>query len=57
MPDSQPVFPVDTKMDYYEIDRDTLTSGIHTIHLDRTSDWALAVGEFGEKYSSARSVE
>lgn len=49
MPGSQPVVSVDAKMDYCEIDRGTLTAGIHTIHLGRTSDWALAVGEFGEK--------
>jgi len=49
MPGSQPVVSVDAKMEYCEIDRGTLTAGIHTIHLGRTSDWALAVGEFGEK--------
>jgi hypothetical protein len=46
MPDNQPVIAVDTKMDYREIDMGTLTTGIHTIHLDRISDWALAVGKF-----------
>jgi hypothetical protein len=45
MPDCQPVIAVDTKTDYREIDRGTFTAGIHTVHLDRTSDWALAIGK------------
>jgi len=45
MPGSQPVIAVDTKMDYRQIDRDTLNAGIHTVHLGRTSDWALAIGK------------
>jgi len=49
MPTSQPVISVDTRMDYCEIDGGALTAGIHTIQLGRISDWALAVGKFGEK--------
>lgn len=48
MPGSQPVIAVDAKADYDEIDRGFLKAGLHTIHLNATSDWALAVGEFGE---------
>lgn len=49
MPGSQPVISVDTKVDYHEIDGGILIAGIHTIHLGRTSDWALAVGGFSER--------
>jgi len=49
MSGSKPVVLVDARMDYCEINRGTLTAGINTIHLGRTSDWVLAVGEFGEK--------
>lgn len=47
MPGTQPVISVDAKTDYREIDMGKLSAGIHTINLDRISDWALAVGEFG----------
>jgi hypothetical protein len=57
MSGNQPVISVDTKMDYCEIERGTLTADIHTINLGRTSDWALAVGEFREKSSSEQSME
>jgi len=43
---SQPVIAVDTKTDYKEIDKGKLVGGIHTIHLGRTSDWVLAIGDF-----------
>lgn len=49
MSGSQPVVLVDARMDYCEINKGTLTTGIHTIHLGRTSDWVLAIGEFEEK--------
>ncbi len=48
MPDNQPIIVVDTKANYCEIDRGARTAGIHTIHLGRISDWAVAVGEFDE---------
>jgi hypothetical protein len=37
---------VDTKADYKEIDKGKLMAGVHTIHLGRTSDWVLAIGNF-----------
>ncbi len=48
MPGSQPVIAVNAKADYNEIDKGLLKAGLHTLHLSPTSDWALAVGEFGE---------
>lgn len=47
MPGSQPVRVVNATADYDEIDKGTLTAGIHTIRLRPTSDWALAVGKWG----------
>jgi hypothetical protein len=46
MPGIQPVVLVNAKSRCDEIDKGRLTSGVHTIHLGMTSDWALAVGEF-----------
>jgi uncharacterized protein DUF5060/uncharacterized protein DUF4038 len=54
MPGSQPVVLVDAKADYNEIHRGRLGDGIHTIKLGWTSDWALAVGEFGDGGSGRR---
>ena len=48
MPDSQPLIVVDAKGDYKETDKGSLTAGVHTIGLGATSDWALAVGQFGK---------
>jgi len=44
MPGNQPVIAVNAKADYAQIDKGNLTAGIHTIPLDTTSDWAIAVG-------------
>lgn len=49
MPDAQPVVAVDAKAAYQETDMGTLTPGRHTIELDHTSDWALAVGDFSRE--------
>ena len=46
MPASQPVIAVDAKTDYKEIDKGKLMADVHTIHLGRTSDWVLAIGDF-----------
>ncbi|MHC4084859.1 MAG: DUF5060 domain-containing protein [Planctomycetota bacterium] len=46
MPGSQPIVLVDARARYDEIDKGRLTAGTHTISLDSTSDWVLAVGEF-----------
>lgn len=46
MSGSQPIVLVDAKAGYDEIDKGNLRAGIHTIRLDPTSDWALAVGKF-----------
>jgi hypothetical protein len=48
VPGSQPAIAVDTKADYHEIDKGFLKAGLHTIHLNQTSDWVIAIGEFGE---------
>ena len=49
MPGSQSVMSVDGRMDYCENNMGKLPAGVHTIVLGRTSDWVLAVGEFGER--------
>ncbi len=46
MPGSQPVIAVDAKANYHEIDKGSLTAGVHTIRLGSHSDWAVAVGPF-----------
>jgi len=46
MPGSQPIIAVDAKADYAEIDKGSLTAGVHTIQLGSTSDWALVVGTY-----------
>ena len=46
MPGRQRVVVVDTKADYDEKDIGSLMAGIHKIHLDTTSDWVIAVGNF-----------
>jgi hypothetical protein len=46
MPGSQTCVAVDAKAEYKEIDRGNLAEGVHTIPLDRPSDWILAVGDF-----------
>jgi len=46
MPGSQPVIAVDANADYAEIDKGSLTAGVHTIQLGSTSDWAIAIGDF-----------
>jgi hypothetical protein len=46
MPGNQPVRLVDAKADYHEIDKGSLTAGVHTLRLGATSDWAIAVGPF-----------
>jgi len=49
MPGRQPVMVVDAKAEYREIDMGDLAAGTHTIDLDASSDWAIAVGRFGEQ--------
>ena len=46
MPGSQPVMLVNAKAGHEEIDKGTLTAGVHTIQLEPSSDWAIAVGRF-----------
>ncbi|MCP4611462.1 MAG: DUF5060 domain-containing protein [Planctomycetes bacterium] len=46
---SQPIVLVDTKKDYDEIVMGSLRAGVHMIHLDHISDWALAIGKFSKK--------
>ncbi len=46
MPGRQPVAAINAKKAYEEIDKGTLTSGVHTIDLEAVSDWVLAVGRF-----------
>jgi hypothetical protein len=46
MSGSQKVIAVDTKAAYSEIDLGTLAPGSHTIQLDYSSDWAIAIGLF-----------
>ncbi len=48
VPGSQPVIAVDARADYHEIDKGFLKAGLHTIHLNQTSDWVIAIGEFHE---------
>ncbi len=48
MPGSQPVIAIDVKADYSEIDKGVLKAGLHTIRLNQRSDWAIAVGQFGQ---------
>jgi len=52
MPGSQPLVVADTKADHVEIERGSLVAGVHTVQLGQTSDWALAVGDFGERETS-----
>ena len=47
MPGRQPVMVVDAKAQYREIDMGHLSAGTHTIDLSASSDWAVAVGQFG----------
>jgi len=49
MPGSQPCVAVDAKAEYEEIDEGSLSAGVHAIHFGKTSDWGLAVGDFGER--------
>ena len=49
MPDRQPVMAVDAKAQYRETDMGDLTAGAHTIDLGAPSDWAIAVGQFGQQ--------
>lgn len=56
MPASQPCAAVDAKAEYEEIDKGNLSAGVHTIHLGKTSDWALAVGDFGKTESLGYST-
>jgi hypothetical protein len=52
MPGSRRCVVVDANSVYEEIDRGNLWAGVHTLHLGKTSDWALAVGEFGAQPGS-----
>ena len=47
MSGSQTVIAVDAKGTYNEIDKSSYSPGTHTIDLGSTSDWAIAVGDFG----------
>ena len=46
MPSQQPLAVFDAQADYNEIDRGSLGAGVHIVQLGRTSDWALAIGDF-----------
>jgi len=46
MPDSATVVAINTKADYYEIDKGNLIAGFRTIRFDYKSDWVLAIGDF-----------
>jgi lysophospholipase L1-like esterase len=47
MSGSQRVIAVDALQAYSEIDLGVLAPGVHTINLPSTSDWAIAIGNFG----------
>jgi hypothetical protein len=47
MPGRQLCVAVDAKADYREIAHAPVMAGSHTIGFGKTSDWALAVGDFG----------
>ncbi|UCG47829.1 MAG: DUF5060 domain-containing protein [Phycisphaerales bacterium] len=49
MPGSRQVVAVDAKKQYNEINKGTVTAGWRTIDFGYTSDWAVAVGDFGDK--------
>jgi hypothetical protein len=48
MPGRQPVVAVNARADYCEIDRGSLTAGVHSLRLSPASDWVVAVGSFDE---------
>lgn len=49
MPQNQSTIAVDAKAVYDEVDIGVLGPGLHTIHLERPSDWAIAVGKLGNR--------
>lgn len=49
MSGSARVVAIDSRAEYEEIESDSLMAGVHTIHLGRTSDWVLAIGDFGTR--------
>ena len=52
MSGNQPAVAVDTKKTYSEINLGTLTASNQTINLPSSSDWVIAVGDFGSTSSS-----
>jgi hypothetical protein len=49
MPGSQQVIVVDAKSEYREISKGSMSAGWRTIDFGHTSDWAIAVGDFGNE--------
>jgi hypothetical protein len=49
MPGSQQVIVVDARNEYSEISKGSMSAGWRTINFGYTSDWAIAVGDFGSE--------
>ena len=49
MPGSQQVIAGDAKSEYREINKGSVSAGWRMIDLGYTSDWAIAVGDFGNE--------
>ena len=48
MPSDQKVVVVDAKREYHEMDRGRIAAGRHTLDFGYSSDWAIAIGDFGD---------
>ncbi|MCP4451246.1 MAG: hypothetical protein GY809_07270, partial [Planctomycetes bacterium] len=49
MPGEQQVTVVNAKLEYREIDMGHLNAGSHALDLGASSDWAIAIGQFGQQ--------
>jgi hypothetical protein len=47
MPGSQQVIVVDARNEYSEISKGSMSAGWRTINFGSTSDWVIAVGDYG----------